>query len=743
MSHAEPRPATVCGDTGPSPPPALEPSGYRPRLSRSAKIQAQHLRRLAIVYVRQSSPQQVLHHRESTALQYDLRRYAVELGWAPERVLVIDEDQATSGQTAVHRSGFHRLLEEVDLDHVGIILGIEMSRLARSCRDWYHLMEKCALYDTLLADPDGIYDPAQHNDRLLLGLKATMSEAELHILRARMTQGRLHKARRGAVYYHPPLGYVRTPAGEFALDPDPQVQETVRLLFDKLDALGTVTAVLRYLVRNQIRLGVRPHFGPHRGQLEWRRPCRPTLLNLYHNPIYAGAYVHGKRPVDPRRKIPGRPATGRTVAQFLQWEVLIKDHLPAYITWERYVAHVERLAANRARAFALGAPREGPSLLAGLLVCGRCGCRMMVAYGGPQSRLTYGCHRQRIEYAGTACQSLAGRVLDELVSRQVLEALEPAALELSLAATAGLEQERQRLERDWQQRRQRAHEDVERAARFYHAVDPENRLVALELERRWEQALRAERALQEQYDRFVRGRPRTLGDSDRELIRSLAGDLPRLWGAPTTTVKDRQTIIRLLVQQVVVLAEGSSEHVDVTIQWSGGFVSRHRVRRPVARHDQLSNYAQLLERVAALHDQGQTAAEIAATLNREGFLPPKRRATYNRGMVHHLLARCGRSRGSRSQPEGGVLGKNEWWLNQLAQELGMPSITLHSWRRRGWVRGRKLPGGQMGRWILWADGPELDRLRRLRACPRGWSDEPYPLELITPVPVSGESIWQG
>jgi len=734
MSLTEPRPPSGGTDSAPDPTPAVDAYSYRPRLSRSAKIQAHHLQRRAIVSVRQSSPQQVLHHRESTALQYDLRRYAVELGWPLERVLVIDDDQATTGQTAEHRSGFHQILIEVDLGHVGIILGTELSRLARSCRDWYYLMEKCALFDTLLADPDCIYDPSDDNDRLLLGLKATMSEAELHLLRSRMLQARLNKARRGEISYHPPIGYVRTPAGGFALDPDPRVQDTVRLLFDKLDELGTVTAVLRYLVANHIPLGVRPHSGPHRGQLEWRRPCRPTLLNLFHKPIYAGAYVHGMHPVDSRRKVPGRPATGRTTVALLQWEVLIKDHLPAYITWDRYVANVERLAANRARAFAQGAPREGPSLLGGLLVCGRCGHRMMVAYHGQQSRLAYICQRQRIEYAAPTCQSMAGQVLDELVSRQVLQALEPAALDLSLQATAGLEQERQRWERDWQERLRHAHEEVSRAARQYHAVDPENRLVAIELERRWEQALRAERDLQEQYDRFVRERPRELSDSDRELIRSLTGDLPRLWEAPTTTAADRQTIIRFLVEKVIVLAQGLSEHVDLSIHWSGGFVSQHRVRRPVARHDQLSNHAQLMERVATLRQQGQTAREIAETLNREGFVPPQRRATYNGQMVRQLLARCGLSRGRRAQPDGGVLGEDEWWPSQLARELGMPPITLSSWLRRGWVQGRKLPGGRTGRWIVWADGPELDRLRRLRACPRGWSDEPYPAELTTPRP---------
>ena len=710
----------------------IESSTWRPRLSRSAKIRAHHLERLAIIYVRQSSPGQVLHHRESTALQYDLRRLAIELGWPAERILVIDEDQAKTGRTAVHRTGFHRILEEVDLDHGGIILGTEMSRLARSCRDWYHLMEKCALFDTLLADPDGIYDPSDYNDRLLLGLKATMSEAELHIMRSRMTQGRLNKARRGEVFYHPPIGYIRRPSGEFDRDPDQQVQLTVRLLFDTLDELGTVTAVLRFLVRNQIRLPVRPHCGPNRGQLEWHPPCRPTLLNFYHNPIYAGAYVHGRRPIDHRRQIPGRPGTGRTVSKPDEWEILIKDHLPAYITWDRYLSNLKRLEANQARAFAMGVPRQGPSLLGGLLTCGRCGRRMMVAYGNKGSCLRYACNRGRIEYGQPSCQSMAGKALDELVSRQVLQALEPAALELSLQATAAIEQGRAELERNWHQKRERARYEVERAQRQYQAIEPENRLVAVELERRWEQALRAQRELQEQYDRFAREQPRELSDSDRELIRSLSVDLPHLWEASSTTAADRQAVIRLVVRQVVVVAQGSSEQVDVTIHWFGGFVSRHWLRRPVAHYDQLSNYDQLKERVEALRGEGMTAPEIAAVLNREGFLPPKRRATYNSQMVRELVARWGLSSWSRSQPDGGVLGADEWWLNPLAMELGMPSVTLFSWLRRGWIEGRKLPGGRLGRWVLWADAQELDRLRRLRACPRSWSDEPFPPELTRP-----------
>jgi DNA invertase Pin-like site-specific DNA recombinase len=731
MSPTEPRPSRV-----PKPQPARDqvgdPCPYRPRLTRSAKIQAHHLERLAVVYVRQSNPSQVLRHPESTALQYALRRYAVELGWPEDRVWIVDDDQGTTARTAVHRSGFHEILIEVDLDHVGIVIGIELSRLARSCRDWYHLMEKCALFDTLLADPDGIYDPSDYNDRLLLGMKATMSEAELHIMRSRLYQARLNKARRGEVFYLAPLGYVRVASGGFDLDPDQQVQDIVRLLFDKLEELGTITSVLRYLVRHQIRLPFRLHQGPNRGQLEWRRPCRPTLSNTYHNPTYAGAYAHGRHPVDPRRQVPGRPGTGRTVAPPEEWEVLIQDRLPAYITWDRYLANRKRLEANRARAFALGVPREGPSLLGGLLICGRCGRRMMVAYGNQGSRLSYSCNRGRLEYGQPSCQSLAGQVLDELVSRQVLEALEPAALEASLQATALVEQERARLERHWHQNRQRARYEVERAARQYQAVEPENRLVAIELERRWEQALQAQRVLEEDYDRFVRERPRELCASDRALVRALATDLPRLWEAPSTTAADRQTIIRSVVQRVVVEAQGSSEQVDVSIHWFGGFVSRHRLRRPVAHYDQLSNYTQLKERVGALRGEGLTAPEIAVVLNREGFLPPKRRATYNAQMVRELVARWGLSSWRRSEADGGVLGEHEWWLNGLARELGMPSITLFTWLRRGWVQGRKLPGGRLGRWVLWADPQELDRLRRLRACPRGWSDEPFPRELTTP-----------
>ena len=701
----------------------------------TTKIHPRHLDRLAMVYVRQSSHQQVLEHRESAALQYDLHRRAVSLGWSTDRVVVIDDDQGCSGQTAEGRIGFQRLLAEVSLDHVGIILGIEMSRLARSCKDWHQLLELCAIFRTLLADQDGLYDPGDYNDRLLLGLKGTMSEAELHILRGRMLAGMKNKARRGELFSHACIGFVRLPGAGMAMDPDEQAQAVVRLVFDKFSELGTVSALLRYMVRNGVCLPVRPHYGPNRGNLEWRRPNRMTLTFLLHHPMYAGAYSHGRRPTDPRRKVPGRPATGRRLVPMEEWAVLIRDLLPSYISWEQYEANVQRLAQNRAHAASMGAPRDGDSLLAGLIVCGRCGRRMLVSYPGRSSVPRYSCQSGAIDYAEPVCQSLAGKRLDELVEGLALTALKPAALELSLGAGEDLRRERERLDRHWQQRLERGRYEADRAARQYHAVEPDNRLVARELERRWEQALASVRDLEEQYDRFQLEHPAELTAADRDMILSLASDIPSLWRSPTTTPSDRRVIIRYLIDRVEVAVQGETEWGDVVIHWAGGFVSRHEVRRPVSRLEQLRDFSALMDRVLELHRVGKASGEIADRLNAEGFHPAKRRETFNSSMVRQMLSRKLRSGPRpRALTEMSPLQKHEWWLTDLARELSIPVPTVHTWLRRGWIISRKLPGPR-GRWILWADADELDRLRRLRGCPRGWADQPYPAELTTPKPM--------
>lgn len=387
---------------------------------RAEKIQPWHRERLAVVYVRQSTAQQVLDHQESTRLQYGLTSWAQTLGWAGHRVLVIDDDQAKSATSADGRAGFQRLVSEVSLDHVGIILGIELSRLARSNKDWHQLLELCALFRTLIADLDGIYDPAQYNDRLLLGLKGTMSEAELHLLKQRMHQGRLSKARRGELTFALPVGYVWQAPGEVGFDPDEQVQAVVRLVFRKFAELGTLGGVLRYLAQHDIRLGVRVREGPGKGALVWRRPNRVILQMLLKHPLYAGAYVYGRRQNNPRRQQPGRPGTGRVVVAPAEWLALLPDRVPAYISWEQYEANQARLQANRARAEAMGAVRPGAALLAGVVVCARCGCRLGVHYDGGSKGYTYECvaRRNPPQAEGPRCQHLPGAALDRFVPPQ-------------------------------------------------------------------------------------------------------------------------------------------------------------------------------------------------------------------------------------------------------------------------------------------------------------------------------------
>jgi DNA invertase Pin-like site-specific DNA recombinase len=659
--------------------------------------------------------QQVLEHQESTRLQYGLVQRAVAWGWSEGRVLVIDEDLGHSGASAEDRHGFQRLVAEVGLDHVGLILGVEMSRLARSSKDWHQLLEICALFGTLIADLDGIYDPSQYNDRLLLGLKGTMSEAELHILKQRMYQGTLQKAHRGALRFALPIGYIQNAAGEIVHDPDEQVQHVVRLIFRKFDELGTLHALLRYLVQHDIQLGVRLREGPHKGRLEWRRPNRMTLQNLLKHPLYAGAYVYGRRQVDGRKKQPGRPSTGRVTRPRQGYHALLPDHVPAYITWEQYEQNVARLEANRARADTIGAVRHGPSLLAGLLVCGRCECRMQVRYGGPNTLHSYTCNRLATNYGGDYCQYLPGEPIDTFVSGWVLKALEPAALTLSLEAATRLEQERQALDQLWQQRLERAAYESERAARHYRLVEPEHRLVARQLAGEWEDKLHAQQQLQEEYNRFVHAQPRLLSSAEREAIERLAHNIPELWHASTTTVALRKEMVRQIIARVMVAAEGASERLQITIEWVGGGTTLGMTTRPISRMEHLSSYPLLCERITAFAHQGYTARQITACLAEEGFHSPKYARPFSRQSVIELMRRLGFHHPRRQRRP--ALHEHEWWLSDLQGELDRSNSTLHQWCKRGWLQARW--HDQSKKWVAWADEVDLERLKQRAALPAG------------------------
>jgi DNA invertase Pin-like site-specific DNA recombinase len=604
---------------------------------------------------------------------------------------------------------------------VGIVLGIEMSRLARSGQQWHQLLELCALSGALLGDLDGVYDPADHNDRMLLGLKGTVSECELHLIKQRMWSGRIAKARRGELAVPVPVGFCRRPSGEVVLDPDEQVRGVVALVFDLFERLGTGNAVLCFLADNQIQLGVRLRQGPDRGELAWRRPSRAGVQNMLRNPAYAGIYAYGRSTLDPRRRRAGRPHTGRVRVQREQWLVYLPGLLPAYISVERYERNMRRLDANRSRAQSLGAVREGPALLAGLVVCGRCGKKMTVRYQrgvGGTLHPAYVCGREKTDYGSDQCQQLAGGCVDAHVTALLLSALAPAALEVSLVAAEQVQAQRAQVDRIWRQRLERADYAVERARRQYQLAEPENRLVVRQLEKDWEAALGERERLGEDYDRFTATRPRVLTPAERDQIRALATDIPGIWQGSTTTDADRKQLIRHLVEQVRVAVVGTSEKVQAEVVWAGGHRTRSQIVRPGACLTQLSYYPQLAIRARELVTAGHTSKQIAECLNAEGFRPPKRSATFTPNAVHDLLRALGiqrtRTPARRSRP---ALAEHEWWLRELASHLGMSEITLDAWVRRGWATGYLHPQARLT--VVRADPAELERLRALHQVPRG------------------------
>lgn len=416
--------------------------------------------------------------------------------------------------------------------------------------------------------------------------------------------------------------------------------------------------------------------------------------------------------------------------------VLLPNHCPAYISAERFWANQERMQQNRADA--LGAPRQGPALLSGLLTCGRCGYRMVVNYNNARNGLRYNCHRALTCYGEPECQSLSGKRLDAFIAEQVLAALQPAALELHLAAAADLEKQRQELHRHWQQKLERARYDAERAARQYDAVEPENRLVARELERRWQDALHEQQRLHQEYDVFGAQRPLQLSATQRTQVRALAQDIPELWASDQTTTADRQRLVRLLIERIVLTVQGRSEQVTLAITWAGGFVSEHAFARSVNSYEQLADYPRLCARIEELRRHGRSMDDVAETLNAEGFRPPRRVTRYSGGMVAGLLARkYGKAGQTHEQRLTKSLRRGEWFLGDMARHLGMPPATLHHWRRAGWLHARKLP--VTGLWAIVATGPERRRLARLRRHQQTKPNQEIPKELKIPAAINRQS----
>ncbi len=585
------------------------------------KITASHLERLAIVYVRQSSAKQVRQNQESQLNQRALVERAQALGWHRQRIQVLDADLGQSAAHADGRDDFKALAAEVALGHVGIIFGWEVSRLARNNSDWYQLLDLAALFGTLIADVEGIYDPRLYNDRLLLGLKGTMSEAELHMLHQRMDAGRLSKVARGEYVQHLPTGLVRLPDHSVVKDPDAQVRQVIELIFAKFEELGSCQKVLRFFKHNNILMPRHQTSSFQSGELLWKKPSASAIYEILCNPAYAGAFVYGRRPKDPVRKVPGRHATGVVRKPITEWTYIRHDAYPAYITWEQFLANQAKMRDNAVRHNeqtrpGRGAPRAGAALLQGLATCGECGHIMQAVY---KPGVRYICHGLVDEFAEPMCASMDGASIEALVVQAFFDAIQPAQLDALEALLAQRRLERGQVEGHWEQQLQRATYEAQIARRRYESVDPSNRLVAAELEHRWEEKLVALRETQEAAERF-RQEP-AAPDLDPELRQQLAHIaqcLPDLWNSGKLTNEHKKQLLRSLIARVI-LKRVAPDRIEVKTVWVSGHFSIAYLQPPIWRECDVTGYEQMVERIRELWSQGHADTEIAARLTEEGF----------------------------------------------------------------------------------------------------------------------------
>jgi DNA invertase Pin-like site-specific DNA recombinase len=641
------------------------------------KVQASHLQRRAYLYVRQSTPRQVQEHTESTKRQYALQERAVALGWPAERIVVVDCDQGLSGASAVDRAGFQTLVAEVGLGHVGIVLGLEVSRLARSSADWHRLLEICALTETLILDEEGIYDPAHFNDRLLLGLKGTMSEAELHVLYARLRGGILTKASRGELKTPLPVGLCYTEQGRVVLDPDQQVQQALRLFFETFARTGSACRTVRAFAAQGLLFPRRVRRGLHKGELTWGTLGHNRALQVLHNPRYAGAFFFGRA----RHR---KAADGRLHSTALpreDWSTLLPGAHPGYISWASYEENLRRLQANaqaQGRERRAGPPREGPALLQGLVVCGRCGRRMTVRYHRRSTRLVpdYMCQSVGIEHGQPLCQQVLGTALDAAIGDLLVAAVTPLALEVALAVQQELVARVQEADRLRQQQVERTRYAAELAQRRFLQVDPANRLVAAVLEADWNEQLRLLAEAQATADRHRQVDRRLLDEQQQAAILALATDFPRLWRDPHTTDRDRKRMVRLLVEDVTVRKD---EQVVAHVRFKGGATRTLLLPLPLPLADQRRTAATLVAEIDRLLDH-YTDGMIATILNGRG-LQPSVSVRFTPRLVGRLRREYQlRDRFSRLRVAG-MLTRDE-----LAALLDINPETLKTWRRAGLVR---------------------------------------------------------
>lgn len=569
------------------------------------KITASHIARMAVVYLRQSSAAQVENNRESTDRQYALVHKAAELGWPTDRVVVIDEDLGLTGSGAVARSGFARLTAEVALGHVGLVLGLEVSRLARNNADWYRLIDLCGLSDTLIGDADGLYHPGLFNDRLLLGLKGTMSEAELHVLRARLNGGIRNKAARGELRRGLPVGFVWGETdGEILFHPDEAVRTAIASVFTRFAETGSARRVWLWFRSEGLRFPLRM---PQASDIRWVEASYTAVHHVLSNPVYAGAYTYGKTRMEVTLDASGQRKKRMRHLPQSEWQVLIKEHHEGFIDWQTYEANQTRLAANTRPGphKAGGAVREGSALLQGLVSCGHCGRRLKTHYSGRNITPGYHCAGKTIvEGRGCYCLNVGGVQIDEAIAKTFLTALEPAKLAATLAAAERLELDTEAALKQWRLGVERASYEASRAERRYMAVDPDNRLVARGLEREWERHLADLEAAKEELARRLAQRPRMLSQQERDRLLVLGADLAAVWDAATTTPRDRKELLRALIEEVILSVDRDKSAAHLILRWKGGALTDVDVPLPRSRPATIRTDEETLDlvrRLAALY----------------------------------------------------------------------------------------------------------------------------------------------
>lgn len=638
-----------------------------------SKIRATHLARSALLYVRQSTMRQVLEHAESTKRQYALRQRAIALGWPEDRVTVIDGDLGQSGASSVDRLGFQQLVAEVSMRRAGLVMGLEVSRLARNNADWHQLLELCALTDTLILDEEGIYEPAHFNDRLLLGLKGTMSEAELHVLRSRMRGGIENKARRGELKVPLPVGLVYDARDHVVIDPDLQVQQSIHSVFATFARVGTAAGTVRHFANEELLFPRRFRSGPNKGALGWGALTLHRLVNILRNPRYAGAYAFGRTRQrlgpDQRRHLEKVPRA--------EWLVLIPDAHAGYVTWDRHLEILERLQAN---ASANGSnrrtpPREGPALLQGLMVCGRCGSGMTVRYDVVNGKHSprYLCQSQR-RFAKSPCQSLPGAALDAAIGELVVEAVSPTALEASLDVQRELSARIEEADQLRHRQVERAQYEAQLARRRFLRVDPDNRLVADTLEADYNDALRGLAKAREDYERQRKTDQLELTDEAVARVRALATDFPRLWNEPTTPARERKRMVRLIIEDATLTK--SAEGVTMQVRFRGGATRTVMVPRSLASWETWQTSPEVIELIDHLLDD-HTNAEVAAILNERGYASGQGKRFHGHRIKYLIRAHRLRPRFDRLAARGLLT------TDELAARLNTSPNAVRQRRREG------------------------------------------------------------